>query len=225
MTMPAGEVGVTIFDGQEVTAYGAWTSGPAWSTIKVPLSIAALNFDQATAEPLLQQAIAQSDNAAADQMWGMLGDPQAAAEAVETVLAQGGDTAVTVQSQQIRPPYSPYGQTEWSQTQAARFAFGLPCIDGAQPVVAQMRSLGGNQQWGLARYPDVAAKGGWGPGPNGGYLVRQIAAVANDTGTFGASLAAEPADGNFETGKTMLDALGVWLNERRSGIAARQCWT
>ena len=152
----------------------------------------------------MRQAISQSDNAAADQLWTILGDPQAAASAVESVMGEGGDTEVIVQSQQVRPPYSPYGQTEWSNDQAAIFAFGLPCIGGAEPVVHQMRNLGGSQQWGLASYADVAAKGGWGPEPDGGYLVRQLALVTNGSGSFGVSLAARPADGGFETGQAPL---------------------
>jgi hypothetical protein len=222
--LPAGDVGLAIFNGQQVTAYGSWTSGAAWSTIKVPLSIAALNVDPTAAEPLMQRAITASDNAAADQMWAMLGDPETAAGAVDTVLREGGDTAVAVQSEQVYPPYSPYGQTLWAQDQAAVFAFGLPCIAGAAPVLQQMRSLGGNQQWGLAPFADVAAKGGWGPeASDGGYLVRQLALVTNSSGTFGASLAAKPADGSFETGKAVLDTLGGWVHQWRNDIAGGRC--
>jgi hypothetical protein len=47
-----------------------------------------------------------------------------------------------VQSQQLRPPYSPYGQTQWSKDQPAIFAFELPCIAGTAPVLEQMRNLG-----------------------------------------------------------------------------------
>lgn len=222
-TLPAGEVGVAIFNGQQVTSYGSWTTGAAWSTIKVPLSIAALRIDPSTAEPSMHQAISESDNAAADQMWKMLGDPQTAAAAVDTVLREGGDTAVIVQSQQVHPPYSPYGQTEWSTYQAAIFAFGLPCIAGAAPVLDHMRNLGGNQQWGLAPFADVAAKGGWGPDHRGGYLVRQLALVTNSSGTFAASMAAKPADGSFETGKAMLDTLGAWIDQRRNDIVGGHC--
>ena len=108
-------------------------------------------------------------------------------------MGEGGDTEVIVQSQQVRPPYSPYGQTEWSNDQAAIFAFGLPCIGGAEPVVHQMRNLGGSQRWGLASFADLAAKGDWGPEPDGGYLVRQFALVTNGSGSFGISLAGDDA--------------------------------
>ena len=79
----------------------------------------------------MQQAISQSDNAAADQMWSMLGAPNAAAAAMDAVLREGKrHHSPSVQSQQVRPPYSPYGQTQWSKDQAAIFAFELPCIAG-----------------------------------------------------------------------------------------------
>ena len=152
-TLPAGEVGIALFNGQQVTQYGSWTSGAAWSTIKVPLSIAALTANQSAAEPLMQQVISQSDNAAADQMWSMLGAPNAAAAAMDAVLREGKDTTSIVQSQQVRPPYSPYGQTQWSKDQVAIFAFELPCVAGTAPVLEQMRNLGGNQQWGLHPSP------------------------------------------------------------------------
>jgi hypothetical protein len=77
-------------------------------------------------------------------------------------------------------------------------------------VVDQMRNLGGIQQRGLARHPDVAAKGGWGPEADGGYVVRQIALVGNGTGSF-------------ETGKSILDALGSWLDSRRNDIVGDHC--
>lgn len=223
-TLPGGEVGVAIFDGQDVTSYGSWTTGAAWSTIKVPLSIAALGVDPTSAKPLMQRAITASDNAAADQMWNMLGDATTSAGAVTAVLQEGGDTAVSVQSQQVHPPYSPYGQTQWAQDQAAIFAFALPCMATAAPVLDEMRNLAGNQQWGLAPFADVAAKGGWGPeASDGGYLVRQIALVTNGSGTFGASLAAKPADGSFETGKAMLDVLGAWVDRRRNAFGGGGC--
>ncbi|WP_156616786.1 hypothetical protein [Mycobacterium sp. 852014-52144_SCH5372336] len=222
-SLPPGEVSVALFNGQEASLFGTWKSGAAWSTIKVPLAIAAIRVDQSSAEPLMQRAISQSDNTAADRMWNMIGDSQTAADAMERILREGGDTEVTVQSQQVRPPYSPYGQTDWPADQAALFAFRLPCIEGAGLVVEQMHALGGNQQWGMASFADVAAKGGWGPGPDGGYLVRQIALVTNHSGTFGVSLAAKPADGSFDTGTAMLDSLGAWVDHRRDEIPGGHC--
>ncbi|MCZ0731251.1 hypothetical protein [Mycolicibacterium iranicum] len=222
-TLPAGEVGLVLFAGEGATQYGTWNSGAAWSTIKVPLSIAALRADQATAEPLIERAISLSDNAAADQLWGMLGSPAEAATAVDAVLREGHDAATVVEYQQRQAPYSAYGQTYWKGADLATFAFELPCVVGSLAVLEHMRNLGGNQQWGVAPFERVAAKGGWGPGPDGQYLVRQLALVENDDGTFGASLAAKPADGTFETGKAIVDALGSWLDLWRNAIPGGRC--
>lgn len=221
--MPPGEVGVAIYDGHQIATFGTWMSGAAWSTIKVPLAIAALRIDPAALLPTMQQAISNSDNAAAEQMWISLGDPHAAAQTVDEVLREGGDSTATVQPNQIYPPYSPYGQTDWSTEQSAIFTFGLPCIAGAEPVLDQMQYLGGNQQWGMAPYAGVAAKGGWGPDPDGRYLVRQIALVTNNFGNFGISLAAKPADGSFESGQAMLDHLGAWIEQHRDAISGGHC--
>ena len=60
-TLPA-EVGVAVSAGDQTSSYGTWQSGAAWSTIKVPLSIAALRKDTGAAEPFVTSAITQSDN-------------------------------------------------------------------------------------------------------------------------------------------------------------------
>ncbi|MGH3551757.1 MAG: hypothetical protein ACRDT5_04005, partial [Mycobacterium sp.] len=59
---------------------GDWPSGPAWSTIKVPLVIAAMreqNTGQVTESMIA--AITESDNQAAESIWEGLGDPATAA--------------------------------------------------------------------------------------------------------------------------------------------------
>ena len=60
---------------------GDWQSGPAWSTIKVPLTIAALREeDPPEVTNAMIAAIAESDNAAAESIWEKLGDPVIAAQ-------------------------------------------------------------------------------------------------------------------------------------------------
>ena len=65
-----------VGNGQALMAWGDWQEGPAWSTIKVPLVIAAYrhaNPPQVTA--MMKAAITESDNAAAESLWAQLGDP------------------------------------------------------------------------------------------------------------------------------------------------------
>ena len=171
------------------------------------------------------RAITQSDNAAADQLWAMLGSPQDAAVAVQRILTDGGDSQTTVQSKQVLPPYSAYGQTQWSQQLQARFAFALPCLGpAADDVLTQMHNLGSGQQWGLATVDGAAAKGGWGPEGGAGYLVRQIALVQNKSGAYiGVALAARPADGSFDTGVAMITKLGNWVRQHLDEFPAGRC--
>ncbi|QZH66432.1 hypothetical protein [Mycolicibacterium farcinogenes] len=213
-----GEVGITITDGQHTLQFGTWDTGPAWSTIKVPLAIAAARHDPANTAPLIERAITASDNAAADELWASLGDPAAAATAVHQVLADGTNPDVYVQAEQIRPPYSPYGQTIWPQIDAARFAWTLPCIPDAGPVLTQMRNITPDQQWGLAALDNTASKGGWGPGPDGNYLARQIGLYQTETGPLGVAIATTPDDGTFATATSILNNLANWITQNTAEL-------
>ena len=53
--------------------FGEWTTGPAWSTSKVPVVLAALR-EQGAVSGSMNAAITQSDNDAAEQVWASLGD-------------------------------------------------------------------------------------------------------------------------------------------------------
>jgi hypothetical protein len=94
--------------------FGDWSSGPAWSTIKVPVVMTALRApDSAGLTAEMIAAITQSDNAAAEVVWASLGHPSTAARKVEAVLAEFGDITV-VEDEKVRPEYSAFGQTDWS---------------------------------------------------------------------------------------------------------------
>lgn len=187
---------------------GRWESGVAWSTIKVPLAIAALRRDEARAHDLAVKAITESDNHASEQLWSLLGQPPDAARQVQTVLDEGGDPATVVQSRRLRPGYTAFGQTEWPLARQAQFAARLPGITGAAAVVDLMRHLAPHQRWGLAAN-GVAAKGGWGPGLSGDYLVRQFGFASTASGHVGIALAAQAP--TFEAGVEALDAMTDWL--------------
>lgn len=220
--LPAGAVGVAVVaDGAE-QRFGDWSSGAAWSTIKVAISVAALRVDAAAAKPLVDRAITASDNDAAMALWQLLGDPADAGAQVHAVLAEGASADTVVQTRQVYPPYSPFGQTQWAQTDAARFAFTLPCVPDAAPVLERMRHISAAQQWGLVA-DDTPSKGGWGPDRDGGYLVRQVALLPAATGTLGVALAADPDDGSFTTGVAMLDRLGDWVRAHRDAWPGGHC--
>jgi len=113
--------------GQAPMEWGDWQVGPAWSTIKVPLVIAAYrqgNPPQVTA--VMRSAITESDNAAAESLWAQLGAPPAAAQRVQQILQQTGDPTV-VESRRVRPEFTAFGQTIWSLANQIRFIAGAFC--------------------------------------------------------------------------------------------------
>jgi hypothetical protein len=195
--------------GDAVASFGTWSTGVAWSTIKVPLAIAALRAGMGSSE-LVAKTIIESDNAASEQLWSQLGDPAEAAQKVQAIIRDAGDTSTVVESRRLRAGYTAFGQTPWSLSQQARFAAGLTRISDAEPVVHLMCNLCTDHCWGLAA-KGFAAKGGWGPGLDGDYLVRQFGIVPLGAGNLGVALAAQAHDGVFETGIDVLNALTDWL--------------
>ena len=212
-SLPA-TVGIAIASaGRRPVSLGAWSAGVAWSTIKVPLAIAALkeglekDLEEDNAD-LVFKTITQSDNAAAEALWSQLGD--CAAELVQSVIREAGDPTTVVESRRLRAEYTPFGQTRWSLTDQARFAAGLSRVPDASRVINLMGNVSAEHCWGLAA-KGFAAKGGWGPGIADDYLVRQFAVVS---ATVGVALAAEVRDGGYEAGVEVVNALTDWLVAR-----------
>jgi hypothetical protein len=196
-------VGIAIASaGGRPVSLGTWSSGVAWSTIKVPLAIAALedHLEDDNAD-LVFKTITQSDNAAAEKLWSRLGD--SATQLVQSVIREAGDPTTVVESRRLRAEYTPFGQTRWSLADQARFAAGLSRVPGASRVIDLMGDLSADHCWGLAG-KGFAAKGGWGPGIADDYLVRQFGIVS---GTVGVALAAE-----------VVNTLTDWLVERLSEL-------
>jgi hypothetical protein len=205
-TVP-GKVGVAIASaGAEVMSLGSWSAGVAWSTIKVPLVVAALRAEVAH-DDRWSAAITGSDNDAAEKLWSQLGDP--AAQLVQTVIREAGDSVTMVESRRLRAEYTPFGQTRWSLADQARFAAGLSHVPGSSRVIDLMGALTADHRWGMAA-KGFATKGGWGPGPSGDYLVRQFAIVS---GTVGIALAAEVNDGGYQAGVDVINSLADWVAE------------
>jgi len=199
-------------------AAGSIRTGPAWSTAKVPLALAALTeHPGATTDQLVSRAIRLSDNDAAQRLWDAWSSPRQAARAVAAVLRAGGDETTTVPSAPQRTGYSVFGQTDWSLALQARFAADLACLPHANAVLQHMHHVGDNQRWGVSPadgFTDVARKGGWGPDANGTYLVRQLAIAEVDGHRIGITLAARSAGGSFDDGTHDLDRLSHWLGSR-----------
>jgi hypothetical protein len=209
----ASEVGLN----RSVSELGTLHEGVAWSTIKVPIALAveARSGGRPTAamQALLAQAVSASDNSAAEALWAGLGSPAAAAATVHSVLAASGDTLTTVETQVLRPGFTSFGQTDWPLAAQQRFIAGLPCLANSRPVLSLMRQVVPDQRWGIGTLPfETQFKGGWGPDPDGRYLVRQMGIVRLSNGRFlAASIATMPADGGFATGTANLSQIAQWL--------------
>lgn len=212
------DIGIAIARPDRTYSLGRWWSGVAWSTIKVPLAIAALRSDWLRAKDLAVKAITESDNRASEQLWSRLGDPGEAARRVQGVIAEGGDTATVVESRRLRRGYTAFGQTQWTLQRQARFAAELPSIPDSADVIDLMQRLTSGHRWGLAAN-GFAAKGGWGPGMHGDYLVRQFGIVPTSSGQWGVALAAKVHDGVLETGVDILNTMSEWVLARLPGLA------
>lgn len=222
-----GQASIAVAGGGRVVTAGNVTGFPAWSTSKVPLVMATLERAEkpaATAE--MRAAITRSDNAAAEAIWDSLGAPAQAGIAVQQVLREGGDAETVVQSSKVRPEYSAFGQTRWEDGPAATFAARLPCSPSGRVAAELMREVDANQQWGafgLRGAQSVGVKGGWGPGTDGAYVVRQLAVVQTPRGYTGLMLSALPADGSFASGKDALTRLAETVRAQLGALPAALC--
>ena len=209
--------------GQSPTPLGDLQSGPAWSTIKVPLAIAALREGKpptVTAE--MTAAIAESDNAAAETLWAGLGDPITAAQKVEAVLRETGDPT-TVEFRKVRPEFTAFGQTDWSLADQAKFVSSAVCDARNEPIFELMGEVVPGQSWGIGTLPGSRFKGGWGPSPTGNYLVRQIGILSAPAGTVAVAMAVEPASGSFDDGIKDLTDVANWLHDHLAALPAGRC--
>jgi hypothetical protein len=219
-----GIVAAAVGNGQTaITTWGDWQEGPAWSTIKVPLVIAAYrqqNPPQVTV--LMKAAITESDNAAAESIWEQLGDPATAAQRVQHVLIEAGDPT-TVESRKLRAEFTAFGQTIWSLINQVRFTASASCNSENDPIFNLMGQVEADQTWGIGSIPGTQFKGGWGPSPSGKYLVRQFGVLTTPAGKVAVAMAAEPASGSFDDGRRDLDEVAKWLTQHLDALPAGKC--
>ncbi len=196
----------------------------AWSTIKVALAIAA-ERKHGGPMPATVPAITASDNTAAQSLWDSLGTGAQAAAAVTRVLHDAGDGKTVVPSALRRPPYTVFGQTVWGVGDAARFTAGMACLRDSARVRRLMGRVNGNQQWGAtAMRAGAEVKGGWGPGVEGGYVVRQIALITHRDGSQTAvSMVTFGAGTSMASGTAALNHVGAWLERQAENVPRGYC--
>lgn len=220
-----GSIGLAAMPvgGSGVIHFGDWTTGPAWSTIKVPLVLAAQRHAPGTNAYASTAAITESDNTAADALWQSLGDPAEAAAAVQDVLREGGDAVTTVPATRQRAEHSVFGQAEWSLADQVAFAAELPCLPGAAAVTSLMAQIVPVHRWGLGTVSGADFKGGWGPDESGDYLVRQFGLVDGPNGQIAVAIAAQPESGTFNDGMVALNEMAAILAAHLTELPGGRC--
>ena len=223
---PAGVVVFRVGAGRAekpLLKVGSFTTGVAWSTSKVPVTVAALaRSSSSTTRARAEAAITRSDNAAATKLWSGLGSPTTAGRRTQAVVRAAGDSRTVVQSRVVRRGFTPFGQTRWRLDDQVRFAAGLSCQPDAKATVQLMTRIDPEQRFGVGTYPRTAFKGGWGP-VESGYLTRQLAIVTMADGTgFGVSLAVRTA-GGFDRGRSDLTRVARWLAPQLASLRGGRC--
>jgi hypothetical protein len=215
------EVGVAFgVPGAAPVTAGSLQSGPAWSTIKVPIALAVGDHYgglDGTQQGLVDAAITRSDNEAAATLFDQLGDLETATARVDDVLAEAGDPGTDV-SAVGRDGFSTYGQTDWSL--AAQVGFMGALLNGciADPadrsfVLDRMANVT-SDTWGFGSAGvQTLWKGGWGPGVDGRYLLRQMGAITVDGRQYAVAYAVIPGTGDFESGQVAATEVARWIAE------------
>lgn len=189
---------------------------PTWSTIKVPIAIAALHNDPGQAHNA-SAAITVSDNAAAEAMFTSL--PDGAADAV---MNEAG-VPVPVNKEKIRAEFSIFGQTLLSTSQEATLASNLRCVEGSEQVIELMGQIAPDQSYGLGQLPGARFKGGWGPDTAGAYQVRQFGLVSAPQGDVAIAMTALPPSGTYGEGQTMLNTMASEISSELELLPKAAC--
>lgn len=211
-----GQLGIATIGERGPETAGFTAPSPAWSTIKVPIAVAAMRANPGL-EADARAAVSASDNAAAQRLYDAVGPG-----AVDAVLDDAG-LAAHVNTEPLRPEFSAFGQTQLGVADEAALANTVACVEGADPVLQFMGQIDPSQAYGLG-VAGALFKGGWGPDPAGAYQVRQFGLVPRGDGTWApVALTALPADGTYETGQEMLTAAAETLAADPAQLPAAAC--
>ncbi|WP_295806539.1 S-adenosylmethionine synthetase [uncultured Corynebacterium sp.] len=192
------KAGIAVADSAGVVQAGVPGEEPTWSTVKVPIAIAALR-DGASPD-LVDLAIKESDNDAAYALWSHVqwneGD---ASSALKDLLDDYGSTGELEE---------PFGYSRWLLKDQAVFGSHLPCIPEAEYVYDAMDEIVEWQDNGLDKLPNTRAKGGWGLSEeDNGYTHRQVG--VRDAGSDGSIGLAIEATMPGESAEMAIPALNV----------------
>lgn len=209
--------------GARVLAFGDDIEDVAWSTMKVPLAIAALRENGPDVMDLVIPAITYSDNDATWSLWTTLGEDMGTwVDKFDAVLREGGDGSTVFEEDRLHSGGPSYGESIWDDEDQVRFAAGLPCLPDSGPVLELMGQIDEEQRWGLGAIEGARFKGGWGPG-EGEFLTRQFGIIDTPGGQTAVSIVARPNSGSLEDGNEMLTKMAAWIVAHQDQLPAGTC--
>lgn len=224
-------VGAPGGDGTRLGNGSNLDSNSAWSTIKIPISERILSDAGGPSgltraqQSNISAAITLSDNDATASLFSDLeaahGSLGGASTAVGEMLRQAGDSQSVI-STQGRDGFTTYGQTDWLLEEQNKYMAALAggCISdpASRKFLLDQMSRVTSDTWGLgsAGVP-TRWKGGWGPGSDGKYLVRQMGTMEIGGEEAVVTLAAIPDDGSFESGQAMATSIASWAASNLAG--------
>jgi hypothetical protein len=204
--------------------------------MKVPLVVTLLRGpglsgqDRAEAEAALERSDNQAAASLFDQLKEANGGLERATKAIQDTLRSAGDDRTKVSTVAPAGAPSTFGQTEWSARAATLFyrALGRNCLLNGRDtdyVLDLMGKVEQDQRWGLgsAGYEQdipLAFKGGWGPEPQDGYLVRQSGVVEGHE-PYAVSIVSRVPKGEadaFEAGKRAVTRAAEWVRHQAHAI-------
>ena len=217
MGIAIGPVG----NGQSVTTWGDWQEGPAWSTIKVPLVIAAYRHqDPRQVTDLMRAAITESDNTAAESLWEQLGDPTTAGHKCnrscsKPVIRPPSNHEAAAGIQCFRPDHLVAVQP--GPVHRERF-----CNSENGPIFDLMGQVTPDQNWGIGKIAETSSREvGARRRPASTSSARSDA--HHPAGKAAVAIAAEPSSGSFDDGTKDLNEVAKWLNDHLEALPGGQC--
>lgn len=181
----------------------------AWSTIKVPIVVAA-DSRRTGSRADKAAALRYSDNAAARRVYDSLGPSRRSI--LNRHLRKNGDPRTRTSA--VAP-----GLTYWHVAHQSRYASHIACSAKARPARIEMKKARPSYPFGLLQTKlrsRTIQKIGY-----GGTEVRQLAIVTlSDGRRYGVSIL---ADGGFTPARSKVDRIARWVANRLDHVPARRC--
>ncbi|MEJ6550587.1 hypothetical protein PQI66_13630 [Corynebacterium sp. USCH3] len=224
--------GATMRAGGGIVHVGEIQEAPALSSIKVPVSVAAVQKALRDGRPVeeltgdIDQAITVSDNDAALRLWETLGTDDEAAAALGGVLSQGGDPTDTT-ADWSRDDYEGFGDIGWTLDHQTIFANRMACVLGSEQPLDAMGRLAEEHSTGLAQLEGSRVKGGWGDTADGSFILREFGLVGPVDAQVPVAVAVIPEDGQEETARAavaeMARRIAPLVDESSATGGAAEC--